>query len=148
LSWESSQVPKIAAISTQLAGFRPPADGAEPPDPDPPDPPGPANPDPPSPANPDPADPYRKAVLDGHLALLIALTAAGATLGKAYNLGRALADPPRPNQELEELQESFAPYRLAQLRHDLDDLASVLPGHAAKAVGQSLTWWRDAVFMA
>src|SRR5262249_46285301 len=73
---------------------------------------------------------------------------AGATLGKAYGLGRALADTCRPGQEPADLQDSFDPYRLAQLRHDLDDLASVLPAHAAKAVGQSLTWWRDAVFMA
>lgn len=127
LSWEPGRVPDISTVSVRLASFRQPADGIEPAD---------------------LAVPYRTAVLDGHLSLLIALTGAGATLGKAYGLGRALADTCRPGQEPENLQDSFEPYRLAQLRHDLDDLASVLPGHAAKAVGQSLTWWRDAVFMA
>jgi hypothetical protein len=127
LSWEPSRVPDIAAVSARLASFRQPAAGIE---------------------TPDLAEPYRTAVLDGHLSLLIALTGAGATLGKAYSLGRALADTCRPGQEPADLRDSFDPYRLAQLRHDLDDLASVLPGHAAKAVGQSLTWWRDAVFMA
>ena len=93
-------------------------------------------------------EPYRQAVLDGHLALIVATTGARATLGKAYSLGRALADTCRPNQSLADLRRGFDPYRLAQLRHDLNDLASVLPAHAAKAVGQSLTWWRDAVYMA
>ena len=93
-------------------------------------------------------EPYRQAVLDGHLALIVATTGARATLGKAYSLGRALADTCRPGQSLTDLRRGFDPYRLAQLRHDLNDLASVLPAHAAKAVGQSLTWWRDAVYMA
>lgn len=91
---------------------------------------------------------YRRAVLDGHLAMIVATTGARATLGKSYSLGRALADTCRPNQSTADIRRGFDPYRLAQLRHDLIDLASVLPEHAAKAVGQSLTWWRDAVYVA
>src|SRR5262249_51430203 len=78
LWWEPSRVPDIAPISTRLASFRQPADGV---------------------ATPDLAEPYQEAVLNGHLSLLIALTGAGATLGKAYGLGRALADTCRPGQE-------------------------------------------------
>jgi hypothetical protein len=138
LSWAPNRVPDITMIKTQLDGYRhPPAAG--------------------DPAAGDPAAgesadeqlaQYHEAVLDAHLSLIIALTGAGSALGKAYSLGRALADTCRPSQEPADLQDSFDPNRLAQLRHDLDDLASVLPEHAAKAVGQSLTWWRDAVFMA
>jgi hypothetical protein len=91
---------------------------------------------------------YRQAVLDGHLAMIVATTGARATLGKSYSLGRALADTCRPSQSPADIRRGFDPYRLAQLRHDLNDLASVLPRHAAKAVGQSLTWWRDAVYLA
>jgi hypothetical protein len=91
---------------------------------------------------------YRKAVLDCHLSLLTTITAAGAKVGKAYNLGRALADTGRPGQDEAALRQGFDPHRLAQLQHDLDDLVSVLPAHAAKSVGQSLTWWRDAVYLA
>lgn len=91
---------------------------------------------------------YKAAVLDAHRSLLTRIAAAGAKLGKAYGLGRALADTARPGQGTEDVQGGFEPHRLAQLRHDLNDLASVLPPHSAKAVAQSLTWWRDAVYLA
>ncbi len=91
---------------------------------------------------------YRQAVLDGHLLLLKTFNAEGANFGKAYNMGRALADTCRPSQHEADLQDGFDPYRLTQLQQDLHDLASVLPAHSAKAVVRSLAWWRDAIYLA
>lgn len=134
LSWPGDQVPSIAGIGTCLAGLRnmPPA-GLPPPATD---------------AGDDEAGDYQAAVLRGHLNLITTIEAAGATLGKAYNLGRALADTCRPHQDQASLQRNFEPNRLAHLMQDLRDLASALPPHAAKAVVQSMTWWRDTVYLA
>ncbi len=128
LSWTPNQVPSLSEVKTSLDEFQLPAGGSG--------------------AAGNPVGSYRQAVLNGHLRLITTITAAGATLGKAYNLGRALADTCRPNQDRTSLQQGFEPHRLAQLQHDLNDLASVLPAHSAKAVARSLTWWRDAVYMA
>jgi hypothetical protein len=91
---------------------------------------------------------YKEAVLESHLRLVSAITAAGGNLGKAYRLGRALADTCQTQPAGAAFQRSFEPYRLTQLQGDLNDLASALPGHSAKAVVQSLAWWRDAVYLA
>lgn len=131
LSWTQNQIPCIDEIEKSLDVFKS-SDGRTRP----------------VATSGDPVKDYRKAVLEGHLSLLIKIAAAEATLEKAYNLGRALADTCRPNQDLANLQQSFEPYRLTQLQQDLNDLASALPTHAAKAVVQSLTWWRDAIYMA
>jgi hypothetical protein len=73
-----------------------------------------------------------------HVAILAALTAADFRLGKAYGLGRALADttrsPADPGAEL-------ARYRVATVSGWIRDLSSAFPPHAAHPVAKSLTAW-------
>jgi hypothetical protein len=90
-------------------------------------------------------DEYLKALAGLHVDLLTTLTAAGSSYGKAYGLGRALADTARPGQDPAALAASFQRYRIGELHVWLDELASLLPPHAAAAVEQSLTWWQQAV---
>jgi hypothetical protein len=90
----------------------------------------------------------RAAVSQLHEELLSRFSAVDPVLGKAYGLGRALADTCRPGQQPADLQHSFQDHRLGQLFAWLGDLASVLPVHSAKAVRQSLTWWRDYAYAA
>jgi hypothetical protein len=84
-----------------------------------------------------------------HQQLLMTLAAADFRLGKAYGLGRALAEtvllPDAKNPQT--FQQVFARYRLANLLGWLADLKSAFPPHAAEAVRGSLqTWaaWSDA----
>jgi hypothetical protein len=83
------------------------------------------------------------AVAELHRQLLVALTAADFRLGKAYGLGRALAEtallPDAKNPQT--FQTMFARYRLANLLGWLADLKSVFPPHAAEAVRGSLQSW-------
>jgi hypothetical protein len=91
----------------------------------------------------------RAAVAELHRQLLMALTAADFRLGKAYGLGRALAqtallpDAKHP----ETFRRTFARFRLDNLLGWLADLRSAFPPHAAEAVSGSLqAWaaWNDA----
>jgi hypothetical protein len=87
-------------------------------------------------------------LLSMHKAILIALTAGNFKLGKAYGLGRALAEtclvpcdaalPDRPAK----LAEQFNPHRLTNLYNWLADLKSSLPPHTAYAVSSSLRRWQ------
>jgi hypothetical protein len=83
------------------------------------------------------------AVGELHGQLLVVLTAADFRLGKAYGLGRALAEtallPDAKHPET--LQRAFARFRLANLLGWLADLTSAFPPHAAEAVGGSLQAW-------
>jgi hypothetical protein len=83
------------------------------------------------------------AVAKLHRQLLVALTAADFRLGKAYGLGRALAEtallPDAKSQET--FQRAFARFRLANLLGWLADLKSAFPPHAAEAVRGSLQAW-------
>jgi len=88
---------------------------------------------------------YRAALCRLHVNLLVTLTAADSSYGKAYGLGRALADTTCSHQTPDQLTRSFESYRVGQLYVWLDELASMLPDHAARAVGQSLEWWQQAV---
>ena len=88
---------------------------------------------------------YRAALSKLHVNLLVTLTAADTSYGKAYGLGRALADTTRPHQTSDQLATSFDSHRIGQLYVWLDELASLLPAHAARAVAQSLDWWQQAV---
>jgi len=90
-------------------------------------------------------DDYLQSLARLHVDLLTTLTAADSSYGKAYGLGRALADTTRPDQDAGQLAASFQRFRIGQLYVWLDDLASLLPAHAAHAVAQSLTWWQQAV---
>jgi len=88
---------------------------------------------------------YRAALGRLHVNLLVTLTAADTSYGKAYGLGRALADTTCPHQGPDQLAEAFERHRIGQLCAWLDELASLLPDHAAWAVAQSLDWWQQAV---
>jgi hypothetical protein len=96
----------------------------------------------------DPPEPpaIRKAILDLHIALLVDLTAADYRLGKAYGLGRALADTaasPRGEDAArrQALAHALEPHRALVLVGWLDDLKTVLPAHSGQAVGDSLQRW-------
>lgn len=73
-----------------------------------------------------------------HVEILAVLTAADFRLGKAYGLGRALADttraPPNPSAEL-------GRYRVATVSQWIRELATTLPPHAAHPVADSLEAW-------
>jgi hypothetical protein len=84
-----------------------------------------------------------KAVAALHRTLLGSLTAADFRLGKAYGLGRALADTCRKPTDSATLREELGKYRLANLLGWLDDLSSALPPHAAHSVASSIERWRD-----
>jgi hypothetical protein len=83
------------------------------------------------------------AVRDLHLALLGSLTAADFRLGKAYGLGRAVADTCRDPADRASLQRELETHRVAKLLRWLDDLSSALPPHAGHSVARSLERWRD-----
>lgn len=85
-------------------------------------------------------------VLAAHTELLSDLTAADFRLGKAYGLGRALADSCREPDDLTGLRKELNPFRIANLLRWLDDLGTAFPPHAADAVSKSLTRWRDALY--
>jgi len=85
----------------------------------------------------------RAAVAELHRQLLMALTAADFRLGKAYGLGRALAQTALvPDaQHPETFRRTFARFRLDNLLGWLADLRSAFPPHAAEAVSGSLQAW-------
>jgi hypothetical protein len=85
----------------------------------------------------------QEAVAGLHGQLMVALTAADFRLGKAYGLGRALAETVlRPDtRNPQTFQRQFDRYRLANLLDWLADLKSVFPPHAAEAVRRSLQTW-------
>lgn len=92
------------------------------------------------------ADAVRNAILDLHVQILTRLTAADYRLGKAYGLGRALADTCSPaegddDQRRKLLAHHLEPHRALVLVGWLNDLTSVLPLHAGKAVEGSLLAW-------
>ena len=88
----------------------------------------------------DESDPVRYT----HVQILGSLTAADFRLGKAYGLGRALADTCREPTNPQELRAQLDPPRISNLLRWLDDLSTMLPEHAADSVSKSLTSWRDA----
>jgi hypothetical protein len=91
-------------------------------------------------------DGIRKAILDLHVAVLVQLTAADYRLGKAYGLGRALADTCAPAHghragRRQALAHHLEPHRALVLLAWLDDLKTVLPAHASQGVADSLRCW-------
>jgi hypothetical protein len=85
----------------------------------------------------------RRAVRELHMRVLGALTAVDFRLGKAYGLGRALADTSRQPTNRASICEELEHHRLANLLGWLDDLSSALPAHAGHSVAKSLVRWRD-----
>jgi hypothetical protein len=90
-----------------------------------------------------PNDAYSRAVFDLHVALLTSLTAAHFKLGKAYGLGRALADTVRVPEDLATLQRELRPHRVTNLTNWLADLTSLFPPHAGHVVHARVEAWRD-----
>lgn len=91
-------------------------------------------------------DAIRKAILDLHIGVLVQLTAADYRLGKAYGLGRALADTcaPARGDEAERrraLTHHLEPHRALVIVAWLEDLKTVLPAHAGQGVADSLQCW-------
>ncbi len=86
---------------------------------------------------------YSKAIFELHIALLTTLTAAHFKLGKAYGLGRALADTTRVPKDLDTLKRELDPHRVTNLTNWLSDLTSLFPAHAGHVVHDSLEAWRD-----
>jgi hypothetical protein len=86
---------------------------------------------------------FRDAIFDLHLRLLAVLTATDFKLGKAYGLGRALAEATGAPGSLEEVRRRLRPRHVAKFRAHLSDLATALPAHAAESVSQSLSKWSD-----
>lgn len=76
-----------------------------------------------------------------HVNLLTTLTAADFRLGKAYGLGRALADTCMKPSDQASLQYELGHYRIETLRAWLEDLESALPAHAGESVSDSLAEW-------
>jgi len=79
-----------------------------------------------------------QAIRDFHIDLLATLTAADYRLGKAYQLGRALADTTRPPADY---RAELVPDRVAAITGWIRELASALPPHAAHPVADSLDAW-------
>ncbi len=88
--------------------------------------------------------PIAAAVDTVHHALLRTLIAADFRFGKAYGLGRALADTCREPTDGTSLKRELNTHRVANLRGWLDDLSSALPPHAAHSVSTSLQSWVTA----
>lgn len=93
-------------------------------------------------------DAVRKAILDLHTALLVQLTAADFRLGKAYGLGRALADTCASASGDEAarrtaLEHHLEPHRALVIAGWLDDLKTVLPAHSSQGVADSLGRWEQ-----
>jgi hypothetical protein len=85
----------------------------------------------------------RAAILELHLRLGDVLAAADFRLGKAYGLGRAIADTTRNPSTIEELRSELGTRRVASLVSWLDDLSSAFPAHAGHSVRESLRRWCD-----
>lgn len=83
-----------------------------------------------------------------HVQLTSSLGAVDFRLGKAYGLGRAIADSCRNPTTTETLRAEFGEARIATLVSWLDDLSSAFPAHAGHSVRESLRrwqrWTRDA----
>ncbi len=88
-------------------------------------------------------DDVRSAMTALHRTLLAYLTAADFRLGKAYGLGRALAETTMvPSaDDRETFTEPFDPHRMKTLESWLSDLKSLFPAHATEGVRGSLRTW-------
>ena len=82
-------------------------------------------------------------MLAAHVQVLGVLTATDFKLGKAYGLGRALADTCRKPKSDVDVKVELGRYRIANLLKWLDDLSTAFPAHAAHSVYSSLNTWCD-----
>ena len=86
---------------------------------------------------------FRSQIFALHLELLGKLTAVSFKIGKAYGLGRALADTTYEPTDIRTLQRELEEHRVANLLAWLSDLTSLFPAHAGHSVRDSLEKWRD-----
>jgi hypothetical protein len=92
------------------------------------------------------------AIFTLHCRLLEALTVADFRLGKAYGLGRAIAETAllpvaavSDEARRQRFQDLLGRGRLTTIHNWLTDLKTLLPNHTAYAVSRSLQDWRDWV---
>jgi hypothetical protein len=92
------------------------------------------------------------AIFTLHCRLLEALTVADFRLGKAYGLGRAIAETAllpvaavSDEDRRQRFQDLLGRGRLTTIHNWLTDLKTLLPSHTAYAVSRSLQDWRDWV---
>jgi hypothetical protein len=90
------------------------------------------------------AEDVKRSVYQLHLAILRECNAADRALGKAYELGRSLADTCPQKIDGKLMAEQLNRYRLDELGRWLADLASRLPAHSSRAVRISMTRWKIA----
>lgn len=86
---------------------------------------------------------FREQIFALHVLLLQRLTAASYRLGKAYGLGRALAETATHSTDMASLEEKLNPERVTNLLSWLSELTSLLPPHAGQSVRGSLTKWAE-----
>jgi hypothetical protein len=86
----------------------------------------------------------KRAAYQLHLTILRECNATDRALGKAYELGRALADTCPGQIDRQSMAEQLNRYRLDELGRWLADLASRLPDHSSRAVRISMTRWKIA----
>jgi hypothetical protein len=87
-------------------------------------------------------DGLRRAAYDVHVGLLSALASADPRLGKAYGLGRGMADACSLPDGLDALREELRGERVANIEESLADLATALPDHAARPAAMALGEWK------
>jgi hypothetical protein len=90
------------------------------------------------------AEGVKRSVYKLHLAILRECNAADRALGKAYELGRALADTCPGQIDRKLMAQQLNRYRLDELGRWLADLASRLPDHSSRAVRISMARWKIA----
>jgi len=86
----------------------------------------------------------KRAAYELHLSILREANAKDRALGKAYELGGALANSCPEEVDVEQMASQLNRYRLDELGRWLADLASKLPPHASRAVRVSMTRWKIA----
>jgi hypothetical protein len=77
-----------------------------------------------------------------HTTILGRLTAVDFRLGKAYGLGRALAETCFV-EAFADLEGKFNEYRVGQMQEWLADLSSALPAHGGRATSLSIEQWME-----
>jgi len=89
-------------------------------------------------------DDVKRAAYELHLAILRDCNAKDRALGKAYELGKELADTCPVDIDVRAMAEQLNRYRLDELGRWLADLATRLPDHASRAVRVSMARWKIA----
>jgi hypothetical protein len=84
----------------------------------------------------------KRCVYELHLAILRECNASDRALGKAYELGKSLADTCPGAISVEAMAKQLNRYRLDELGRWLADLASRLPDHSSRAVRISMARWK------